>query len=241
MKQILITGAAGSLGIALAKIFVRNGHRVLGLDLNEPKEKLAEEFRFLKCDLANADSVGEVLGSYQNINGAFDLVINNAGIIFNRPLVALSEGNLQVHSQSDWINVINSNLTTCFNVCGVVVKKMIETRKSGVIINISSISNRGNPGQVAYSAAKAGVVGLSMSLGKELGPLGIRVVALSPGFIDTESTRAALSEDVLTKYKKGTPLKKLGSTDEVYSAVQFIFENGYMNATEVRLDGGFVL
>jgi 3-oxoacyl-[acyl-carrier protein] reductase len=118
---------------------------------------------------------------------------------------------------------------------------MIAAKKRGVLINISSICASGNPGQAAYSAAKAGLNGLSMALAKELGPFGIRVVSLAPGFIDTPSTQNAISAELLGRVRKNTPLKRLGTPEEIVSAVRFILENEYFTGRTLQIDGGLTI
>jgi 3-oxoacyl-[acyl-carrier protein] reductase len=121
------------------------------------------------------------------------------------------------------------------------VPQMIGSGKKGVIINISSICSRGNVGQAAYSAAKGGLNSLTAALAKELGPMGIRVVALAPGYFDTASTRKQVPAAKLKEITGSVPLKRLGKIEEVLSAVKFILTNQYLNGTVIELDGGLVL
>jgi 3-oxoacyl-[acyl-carrier protein] reductase len=118
---------------------------------------------------------------------------------------------------------------------------MVSSGKKGVIINISSICGRGNAGQAAYSAAKAGLNGLTAALAKELGPTGVRVVALAPGYFDTASTREHVSAAKLKEIKGAVPLKRLGKIEEISSTVKFVLANQYVNGTVIELDGGLVL
>jgi len=111
----------------------------------------------------------------------------------------------------------------------------------GSIINFSSIAARGNAGQVAYSAAKAGIEGMTRALAQELGPLGVRVNAIAPGFIDVASTRAALKPEVLDQYAKRTPVKRMGTVDEIVAAVESLHGNGFLNGVVLEIDGGLRL
>jgi 3-oxoacyl-[acyl-carrier protein] reductase len=118
---------------------------------------------------------------------------------------------------------------------------MVGSRKKGVIINISSICSRGNAGQIAYSAAKGGLNSLTAASAKELGPMGIRVVALAPGYFDTASTRKHVPTARLEEITRAVPLTRLGKIEEIASAVRFILANQYVNGTVIELDGGLVL
>jgi 3-oxoacyl-[acyl-carrier protein] reductase len=118
---------------------------------------------------------------------------------------------------------------------------MIIRRKKGVIVSISSISANGNPGQSAYSAAKAGVNALTSTWAKELGPLGLRFAAIAPGFLDTPSTRAALSEAIIARLQQQVPLRKLGDVEHIFLALRHIIENDYLTGTVLEVDGGLVI
>ena len=118
---------------------------------------------------------------------------------------------------------------------------MAANRIKGVIVNLSSVSAAGNPGQTAYSAAKAGVEAMTAVWARELGPLGIRVVAIAPGFVDTHSTHAALSEEALKEWKRRTPLGRLGTAQEIASTVLFVLENDFISGCTIRVDGGLVI
>jgi 3-oxoacyl-[acyl-carrier protein] reductase len=118
---------------------------------------------------------------------------------------------------------------------------MMTTRTKGVIVNISSVSAGGNPGQSAYAAAKAGVNALTAVWAKELGPLGIRVVAIAPGFTETDSTRAAMSETALQETIKRVPMRRLGKPEEIADGVLFAIKNDFCNGKVLALDGGLVI
>ena len=136
--------------------------------------------------------------------------------------------------------MLSSCLTSAFHVTACTVPQMVRSRKRGVIVNISSVCSRGTAGQAAYSSAKAGLNGLTAALAKELGPLGIRVVALSPGYLDTVSTRDHMSAAKLKEIQRSIPLKRLGAIEEVVSTVKFVLANEYINGTVIELDGGLV-
>ena len=118
---------------------------------------------------------------------------------------------------------------------------MLAKRTKGVVVSVSSLAARGNAGQSAYAAAKAGVNALTMTWAKELGAMGLRFVSVAPGFIETPSTNAALSEATITKLKQQIPLRRLGDMVCVYQAVRYALENDYVNGTVLDVDGGLVI
>ncbi len=132
------------------------------------------------------------------------------------------------HLLENWDRVIRSNLTATFLLSSHVAEAMATSRTKGVIINFSSVSAAGNPGQSAYAAAKAGIEALTSVWAKELGPLGVRVVTIAPGFVDTPSTRTALPDDSLKEWARRTPLRRLAKADEIAGAVMFAIENDYL-------------
>src|SRR5204862_2997 len=134
---------------------------------------------------------------YHTANKSADILINNAGILYSAPLVRISTAGIEKHDPAMWNKVLATNLSSVFYMTSCIVEKMISTRTKGVIVNISSVSASGNAGQSAYSAAKAGVNALTATWAKELSALGIRVVAVAPGFTETESTKEALNETAL--------------------------------------------
>jgi 3-oxoacyl-[acyl-carrier protein] reductase len=225
VKVILITGAAGEIGGHLARHFAALGWTVVGVDVRQP-DRAMPGVEFRSVDLTDGATVAAVFAEIARTHGAMDVLINCAGRIANAPLVALGSDGWTVHDFALWDSVIASSLTTCFHASALVVKGMLESRKRGVIVNVSSVCAAGNPGQVAYSAAKAGLNGLTLSLAKELGPSGIR-----------DNVPASRLARVI-----GTvPLKRLGTLDEITSAVDFIIANDYICGTILELDGGLVL
>ncbi|MBY0407945.1 MAG: SDR family oxidoreductase, partial [Rickettsiales bacterium] len=142
---------------------------------------------------------------------------------------------------SDWQNVIDTNLSSVFYLSRIVAQSMASARSKGVIITMSSICAAGNAGQGAYAASKAGVAALTHSWAKELGGLGLRCVAIAPGFIDVASTRNALSEAHVKDIVARVPLKKLGSVHSVFQAVRYAIENDYVTGTVLEVDGGLTL
>jgi 3-oxoacyl-[acyl-carrier protein] reductase len=240
-RSILVTGAAGEIGGYLVDEFLSDGWIVCGLDQKVPAGVERAKFSFEQCDLSRAADAEKKIELFHERFGAFDAVINCAALIANAPLMSFVEGRLVHHDFALWDRVVSSCLSSAFWVTACTAPKMVSTGKKGVIINISSICSRGNAGQAAYSAAKGGLNSLTAALAKELGPMGIRVVALAPGYFDTASTRDHVSATRLREITGLVPLKRLGKIEEIASGVRFILTNQYVNGNVIDLDGGLVL
>jgi 3-oxoacyl-[acyl-carrier protein] reductase len=243
LPWVIVTGAAGALGRSIATRFADKGRAVLALDVDAAALSSLPEMDLLlyrRCDLADPMALNAALEEALPRSARIDLVINLVGLIWNEPALTLQGARLASHGLDSFERVIRANLTTTFVTSTQIAARMARSG-GGVIVNFSSIAARGNDGQVAYSAAKAGVEGLTRALARELAPLGIRVNAIAPGFIDVGSTRAALTSEVLERHAKRTPVRRLGTVDEVADAVESVYRNGFMNGLVLELDGGLRL
>lgn len=242
---VLITGGANGIGRHLVQDLAVDAKSVVVLDKDEAAlEKLGAEYQGIRCyacDLTDYQRVQETVDSVYRDGPAPTVLINNAGLIHSEPLVNLVSRGDRRHDLESWHRTLDANLNSVFYVTVCVAEQMLARRTVGLIVNFSSISARGNSGQSAYSAAKAGVAALTVTWSKELAVFGIRSVAIAPGFIDTSSTRAALSERQLKSWEKQTPVGRLGALDEVSRAIRFIVENDFFNGRVLELDGGLKL
>ena len=236
---VLVTGVAGDLGGHLASELAGAGWAVYGLDLRAPASTDGMVFR--ECDLTDPEATEQAVDALHEEVGAFDAVVNCACLIANAPVIAFEGGRLVHHDFDLWQRVIASCLSSAFYVSACAVARMARAGKRGTIVNVTSVSAQGNPGQAAYSAAKAGLNGLTIALAKELGPLGIRAVAVAPGYVDTESTARNVPDSRLKEITDAVPLRRLGTVAEVASAVRFALDNDYVNGTVLELDGGLVV
>jgi 3-oxoacyl-[acyl-carrier protein] reductase len=243
--NIFLTGVSGDIGKSLAKHFLDNNNQVIGFDIRDFDDKLLlnnQNFKFIKCDLTDFNQVIKSYDSAQIECGIPDVLINGAGLIFSSPIVKFSlEGEIIGHDFEKWNTVLNSSLSSTFYLTTLASKTWIQKLRPGVIINFSSISAHGNPGQSAYSAAKAGINGLTISVAKELGQYGIRCAAIAPGFINTKSTEEALSHENLRKIKKSIPLQRLGELSEIAKTIDFIIANQYITGVTLEINGGAVV
>ena len=246
---VAITGAGGGLGSAMAKRLAEKGARLALLDyVTEPMQALKAELRLdeadcliLGCDVSNEDAVDKAFTDIKEYFGGLDVLVNNAGITRDALMIKVKDGELVSRmSLSNWNAVINVNLTGVF-LCGrAAAEHMALSGGPGVIINISSISHSGNMGQSNYSAAKAGVAAMAVTWAKELARYGVRVNAISPGFIGTEMVRA-MKPEALAKLSAMIPAGRIGEPDEIAHTVQYIIENDFVNGRNIEVDGGMRL
>lgn len=238
-KLALVTGASRGIGKACAIELAKAGYDIaVNYAGNvEAANKTVEELKALgvqaeafKFDVSNqeaaAKGVEEVLAKFERI----DVLVNNAGIT--------RDGLFMRMSAENWDAVINTNLSSAFYVSQPVVKVMMKQR-SGAIVNMSSVVGvSGNAGQANYSAAKAGLIGLTKTLAKELGSRGIRVNAIAPGFINTDMTK-----DLDTsKFTDFIPLKRLGEPEDIAKAVKFLAVDAeYVTGQVLEVDGGLII
>lgn len=240
--QVLVTGGGRGIGRHLVERLAVEARRIAVFEKDEATiadlTAAHPAVQCYLCDVTDPGAVGHAVAAMESDGFAVDVLVNNAGLIHSAPLINLLKKNNRVHSVEEWQRVLAANLSSVFYVTGQVVDQMLKRRTKGVVVSLSSISARGNAGQSAYSAAKAGVNALTRTWAKELGGFGIRFVALAPGFLDTLSTRAALSEANLSKLKEQIPLRRLGEVEHIYQTVRFIIENEYVNGTVLEIDGG---
>lgn len=188
----------------------------------------------VQCDVADEAAVADMIKKVQEKFGSVDILVNNAGIT--------RDGLLMRMKSDDWNAVINTNLTGVYN-CTKGVTKMMMKQRNGSIINMTSVvGETGNAGQANYAAAKAGVIGFTKSVAKELASRGIRVNAVAPGCIDTDMT-AVLSDAVKEEMIKTIPLGRTAAPEEVAQAVVFLASDraGYITGQTLNVDGGMVM
>lgn len=234
MSVVLITGGTGAIGAALVEEFAKTDDVIFTYNKNEEKAReLYEKFRCkaVKTDVSDMNSAAEAVDAVLKEFGHVDILVNNAGISLIKPFTDISE--------DEWERQLSVNLSGVFRVTKAVVPSMI-SRKSGAIVNISSVWGvYGASCEVAYSAAKAGVIGFTKALAKELGPSGITVNAVAPGVIESPMNSAHLNADELNGLCSETPLGRMGKPAEAAKAVRSLAENKFITGQILGVDGGF--
>ncbi|HCW53965.1 MAG TPA: beta-ketoacyl-ACP reductase [Clostridium sp.] len=242
-KCAVVTGASRGIGKAIALKLASLGANVVINFRNSEKEALEVESEIrgmgvdalsIKADISKLDQVENLIKSAKEKFGAIDIIVNNAGITKDNLILRMKE--------EDFDSVIDVNLKGVFNCLKSITPVMIRQKK-GKIINISSVVGiSGNAGQINYAASKAGIIGMTKSLAKEIGTRGINVNAVAPGFIDTEMTEC-LGEKVKEEAKKNIPLKRFGTAEDVAEVVAFLAsdESDYITGQVIHVDGGMLM
>ena len=241
-KTALVTGASKGIGRKIAEVFAQHGANVAftylssvekGQALEQELQQLGTQIKGYRSDASKFDEADKLINDIVADFGALDIVVNNAGITKDGLLMRMTEEN--------WDDVININLKSIFNVSKAASKVMMKSRK-GSIINMSSVVGvQGNAGQANYSASKAGIIGFSKSLAKELGSRNIRTNVVAPGFIRTEMTDV-LDPKVVAGWEAGIPLKRAGEAEEVANVCLFLASDlsSYVNGQVLPVCGGML-
>jgi 3-oxoacyl-[acyl-carrier protein] reductase len=238
----LVTGASRGIGRAIALGLGQQGATVVGTATSQGgADAISEAFatagiqgRGMVLDVANPESVNEVIKAINGEFGAPTILINNAGITRDNLLMRMKE--------EEWQSIVDTNLTSVFRLSKACLRGMMKARK-GRIINIGSVVGAtGNPGQANYCAAKAGMVGFTKSLAREVGSRNITVNTVAPGFIDTDMTRE-LPEEQRNTLVAGIPLERLGSPEDIANAVVFLASDNaaYITGETLHVNGGMFM
>ncbi len=242
-KSAIITGGSRGIGRAITASFLQLGANVtivfksnlkdaesLSDELNEYKDQI----QIVQGDISNEEDIKNIIEKSNNAYGDLDILVNNAGITSDTLLVRMK--------QEDWSKVIDINLTGTFNMTKAVMRGMIKN-KYGRIINISSVVGEiGNLGQSNYSAAKAGIIGFTKSIAREVATRGITVNAIAPGFVETEMTDN-LSDQQKEMILNAIPMNRYASPDDIANAVSFLASDNasYITGQTLNVDGGLVM
>jgi 3-oxoacyl-[acyl-carrier protein] reductase len=238
-KGALVTGASGGIGAAVAKALHAQGANVAISGTRKEKldalaKELGDRVHVLPCDLRDRAAVVKLAEEAEKAVGQVDILVNNAGITHDNLFMRMKD--------EEWDDVINVNLNSVFVLTRGILRGMMR-RRYGRIVNIASISGVfGNPGQANYAASKAGLVGMTKSLAREVASRGITANAIAPGFISTPMTDALTPKQV-EMIAAAIPAQKFGAPDDIASAVVFLSsqESGYVTGETMHINGGMVM
>ena len=236
----LVTGASRGIGAAIAERLARDGARVIGTATTaEGAERIGANLaahggRGLVLDVVKSESIAAALEDIEAKEGTVGILCNNAGITRDCLLLRMK--------QEDWDAVLDTNLASVFRLSKAVLRGMLKARKGRIVSITSVVGLTGNPGQANYAAAKAGIIGFTKSLAREVGSRGITANAIAPGFVDTDMTRA-LAEAQRTALNAQIPLGRLGQPADIAAAVAFLCspDAAYITGETLNVNGGMYM
>ncbi len=239
-KVILVTGANRGIGLNIIQRLNNDGYTVIGTSRTDDGANIISQEinsrggKGIKMDVTNQESINSAIKNIQDEYGTLYGLVNNAGITNDNLLMRMTE--------EQWLSVIETNLTSIYRVTKSIVKDMMKARE-GRIVNIGSIVGMmGNAGQSNYSASKSGLLGFTKSLARELSSRNINVNSISPGFIDTDMTKA-LSDEQIDNLSKNIPLGRIAESSEVSSVVSFLLsaDSAYITGENINVNGGLYM
>lgn len=238
-KVALVTGASRGIGKAIALQLVEEGATVVGTATSENGANAIDEYlgdngTGMVLNVSEQESIDAMLSQIKEKHGDIDILVNNAGITRDNLLMRMKD--------AEWEDIMNTNLTPIFKLSKAVLRGMMKKRQ-GRIVNVGSVvGSTGNPGQANYAAAKAGVIGFSMSMAREVASRGITVNVVAPGFIDTDMTKALTDEQKETIFKD-IPANRLGAPEEIASTVSFLVSDAaaYITGQTIHVNGGMYM
>jgi 3-oxoacyl-[acyl-carrier protein] reductase len=241
-KIALVTGATRGIGKAIALSLGEQGATVIGTATSETGAATITDFlkqaningRGIVLNVTDADAIDNVVSTIENEFGAPEILVNNAGITRDNLLMRMKD--------EEWDDIINTNLTPIFKLSKRCLRAMTKARWGRIITITSVVGAMGNAGQTNYAAAKAGVIGFSKSLAREVGARGITVNTVAPGFIDTDMT-SSLPEAHKTALLEQVPVKRLGAPEEIAAAVSYLasMNAGYVTGETLHVNGGMYM
>jgi 3-oxoacyl-[acyl-carrier protein] reductase len=238
-KIAVVTGASRGIGKAIAERLAAKGARVIGTATSESGanaigEYLGDKGNGKTLNVSDADSIAQFLSDIKSSEGDIDILVNNAGITRDNLLMRMKD--------SEWSDIMDTNLTAIFRMSKAVLRGMMKKRH-GRIVNVGSVvGSTGNPGQANYAAAKAGVIGFSKSMAREVASRGVTINVVAPGFIDTDMTKA-LTDEQKQQIFADIPANRLGQPEEIAATVEFLVSDSaaYITGETIHVNGGMYM
>ena len=238
-KNVFVTGSSRGIGLAIAHRFASLGANVVLNGRSEISAELIDSFKdyqvkviVISGDVSQFDDAKRMVDEAIAKLGSVDILVNNAGITNDKLMLKMTE--------ADFESVLKVNLTGAFNMTQSVLKPMTRARQ-GAIINLSSVVGlTGNVGQANYAASKAGLIGFTKSVAREVAARGVRVNAIAPGFIESDMTDA-IPEKMQEAILAGIPMKRIGKAEEVATVASFLAEQEYLTGQVIAIDGGMAM
>ena len=238
-KNVFVTGSTRGIGLAIAHRFASLGANVVLNGRSEISAELIDSFKdyqvkviVISGDVSQFDDAKRMVDEAIAKLGSVDILVNNAGITNDKLMLKMTE--------ADFESVLKVNLTGAFNMTQSVLKPMTRARQ-GAIINLSSVVGlTGNVGQANYAASKAGLIGFTKSVAREVAPRGVRVNAIAPGFIESDMTDV-IPEKMQEAILAGIPMKRIGKAEEVATVASFLAEQEYLTGQVIAIDGGMAM
>jgi 3-oxoacyl-[acyl-carrier protein] reductase len=243
----IVTGGASGIGLATARVLLEAGAPRVGILARDPAKVEAaaktlgeqwgsERVVSLEADVRDPAALERCFDAFLEAAGKLHVLVNSAGVLLDGAVVSFSFKGVSRYPLDAWRTTLDTNLTGTFLCSQLAIERMLRKRTRGVIVNVSSVSRKGRPGQAAYSATKGGVVSLTLTLAQELAPFKIRCVAIAPGLIETPMAER-IPEDYRKQMLEHVAAGRLGTPEEAAHAVRFCVENDYFNGRVLELDG----
>lgn len=249
-SKVIITGGAGGIGRYVTLNMLEGSADVTVIDCSDDnidslidevsKNNFKGHLDIVRMNVSNRSKIREYFEQHSDSSASHNILINCVAVLVDKPLIYFEGDSIKTFDDKEWDSIISQNLTSYFLFSSLFAKNCFNTRKHGVIVNVSSVSSSGNVGQSVYAATKAAINSLTVTWCRELAPLGIRVAGVSPGLTDTAMPRSSLPHSKIIKLINSTPVRRIGNPEEIAQAIMFVISNDFICGRTIDIDGGLV-